>query len=259
MQFDLLSDLHVEDWPEQNQIDWQGIGTSLVAVVAGDVSRDLDLVYKNVLEISKHYRHVVYVDGNHEHDDRDGINQRREEINDMFKRYQNVTYLYRNTIILDNTAFIGCNGWYTYDFCEPFVHRNSCLEWLIEQGKDQDLLFEQYEMAMEDSHHINNCLDICNRDPQIKNIVIVTHAVPRKDLAITIPGLPHETLGVQGSSFLQDCLAKDVNNKVGAWVFGHVHAEIDAQLGSCRFVSNPRGTPHNLVKRHVYYPKRITV
>ena len=37
--FDLISDLHIETWPD---FDWTGQATSPYCVVAGDVARDRD-------------------------------------------------------------------------------------------------------------------------------------------------------------------------------------------------------------------------
>lgn len=259
MQFDLISDLHVDQWPSNQHIDWNGLGTSLIAVIAGDISRDLDLTYRTVVDISKHYRHVIYVDGNHEHNDRSGINERRIEIRDKFSKYRNITYLYRETIILDNTAFIGSNGWYSYDFCEPMVSKQECVHSLVHQkGKSQDLIFEQWEMAMEDADYIRNTVNICSTDITVKNIVLVTHTVPNRNL-LWLPESNEDIylVGEQGSSYLEGVIRADVNNKVKNWCFGHLHSPCDTVINGVRYVSNPRGIPAHRTAKHIYYPQLI--
>lgn len=254
MQFDLISDLHIENWPDQ--IDWKGLGTSLVAVIAGDVSQDLETCYQTVVEISKHYRHVVYVDGNHEHMGHGNINGRRDDIQRMFAKYRNITYLYRNTVVLDSTAFIGCNGWFSFDFCEPMMSKQECFHNFVSEGKDQAVLFEQWEMAMEDADHMANLISKLNVEPDVKEIVLVTHTVPNRVLT----WFPGETnihqLGMQGSSFLELLPSKDNKGKIKTWAFGHVHQPVDQVLDGIRYVSNPRGMPKH-GNLPIYFPKYV--
>ena len=258
MQFDLISDLHVEQWAANQQMDWSGLGTSLIAVVAGDVSRDLDLTYRTVVDISKHYRHVIYVDGNHEHDGRRGINERRVEIRDRFSKYRNITYLFRETVILDNTAFIGSNGWYSYNFCEPMMSKQECVHNLVHhKNKSQDLIFEQWEMAMEDADFIRNTVNICSTDVTVKDIVLITHTVPNRQLAWIPDNDEIYLMGEQGSTYLEDVLRADVNDKVKAWCFGHLHSSQDQLINGIRYVSNPRGIPTHKTAKHIYYPQLI--
>ena len=258
MQFDLLSDIHVEDWAENQQIEWAGLGTSLIAVVAGDVSRDLDVVYKTVLEISKHYKHVIYLDGNHEHNGFGDIDARRSEIADRFRKYRNITYLFRNPVVLDSTAFIGCNGWYSYDFCEPMVTKQDCFGYMLDHGRDQNIMLEEWQMAMEDADFLSSAIKQCNADPTIKNIVVVTHTVPNKKLAWIPPtydSIPK--MGMQGSSYLENVLAKDIEKKVKVWCFGHLHQAHDQMIDGIRYVSNPRGIPAHPGSQPIYFPKYI--
>jgi hypothetical protein len=65
LSFDLISDLHVETWPEP--FDWTGMATSVIAVVAGDVSRDRTILVQTLEHLSGCYKAVIFVDGNDEH------------------------------------------------------------------------------------------------------------------------------------------------------------------------------------------------
>ena len=62
--FDLISDLHV--LPEDD-FSWEGQATSLIAIVAGDVSKDRATTVAVLKEIASKYRQVFYLDGNTEH------------------------------------------------------------------------------------------------------------------------------------------------------------------------------------------------
>lgn len=254
MQFDLISDLHIEFW--KKNIEWKGLGTSLVAVIAGDVSQDLDLAYHTVVEISKHYRHVIYVDGNHEHQKLGGINSRRDGIQEQLEKYRNITYLYRNTVVLDSTAFVGCNGWFSYDFCEPMMSKQECIYRMEQEGHDQQVLFEQWEMAMEDADHMANVISNLNADANVKDIVLVTHTVPNRLLSFYPGDDQIHKLGVQGSSFLENIPRSNTRNKIKVWAFGHVHQQVDHTIEGIRYVCNPRGIPAH-GNQTVYYPKFI--
>jgi hypothetical protein len=39
MDFDLISDLHIDQWPADQKLSFRGLGTSLNCIVAGDVSQ----------------------------------------------------------------------------------------------------------------------------------------------------------------------------------------------------------------------------
>ena len=67
MHVDLYSDLHDNWWSKDKLLNYRGLGTSLVAVVAGDISNDWDYTYATLVEMARCYRHVIFVDGNHEH------------------------------------------------------------------------------------------------------------------------------------------------------------------------------------------------
>lgn len=257
MQFDLISDLHLEHW--QDQIEWTGMPTSLVAVITGDISQDLDMTYRTVLEISKHYKHVVFVDGNHEHGfPGKDINIRRAAISEKFGKYRNISYLFRNTVILDSVAFIGCNGWWSYDFCEPYASKQDAIDFQAAKGLDHESIMEQWNTAVEDSEFICNTVGICTNNPEIKSIVVVTHTVPNRQLSwMPEPVDLMPVMGTQGSSYLESVPMHDTNNKIKVWCFGHVHHPQDREIDGIRYVSNPRGIPGHLGSQQVYFPKFI--
>ena len=62
--FDLISDLHLETWPEFN---WEGQATSQFCIVAGDVSKNYQLLSQGLSHLSDCYKGVFYIDGNDEH------------------------------------------------------------------------------------------------------------------------------------------------------------------------------------------------
>jgi predicted phosphodiesterase len=256
MQFDLISDIHVDKWPASHQIEWEGRSTSLVAVVAGDVSSSPKQAYETVLEISKHYRHVIYTDGNHEHNEQQGIEQRRIEMAARFGKYRNVTYLHRRMTILDGVAFIGCNGWFDYEFCEPIIPRNVAIENLIVEGRDKDLIMEQWTAAVEDGEFLGNAIAELSTNASVKSIVVVTHTLPHRQLRNNRSNSIRD-LVLQGNTYMENVPNFDVNNKIKIWCYGHVHQCEDRTINDIRYISNPRGIPEHSGSQQIYYPIAI--
>lgn len=259
MQFDLFSDLHIDRWPQENQIDWEGLPSSLVAVIAGDVSSDPTVSMKTVIEISKHYKHVMFVDGNHEHGSIPGIKARNDRMNDVFSKYSNISYLYKNTMVLDDVAFVGSNGWWSYDFAFPLMDRSTCFERLIALGWDKKQMFEYFDMAQQDAATMADLVTIFNEDDSVQDIVMVTHTVPFREFRYKNAEQDVAHYGRCGSLVMQQkCLEADENDKINTWCFGHVHQSRDVDIDAIRYVSNPRGVPSDS-KRFTYYPKVITI
>jgi hypothetical protein len=253
MQFDLVSDLNIENWQPKNQVNWSGLGTSLVAVVAGNVSKSLNQSYKAVLDISKNYSHVVYVDGINEHDNQPNINVTRNILKEKFSKYRNISYLYRTPVVLDQTVFIGCNGWSSFDFCEPIMSKQLCVKTLSHCGIEQDLVFEQWEMAIEDATYLGDNISKFTKDPAIKNIVIVTNTIPIREIKDLNPNISLIDLAMRSSSYLIDVLRRDQNNKIRYWVHGNATTKTFTRYHNVCFVSNPRGNSE------YYYPELIKI
>jgi predicted phosphodiesterase len=255
--FDLISDLHIDYWPTNQQIKWPGLGTSLVAVVAGDVSRSWTDTYDYLMMLRTHYRHVVFIDGNHEHDMQPGLKFHSDILHDKLAGVGNITYLHRNSIILDNVAFIGCNGWWTYDFAQPEFSIAEAWEILQTYGFTSEHQEEIIKSAKQDAQTLVNIIKTFNADPNVKKIVVVTHTAPQYQFRYITPGSSPVHYAKSGSSFLANCLEYDTNKKIRAWCFGHCHTEADQVVDGIRYVCHPRGRPEDGTA--IYYPKLIEV
>jgi predicted phosphodiesterase len=149
MKFDLISDLHLDFWGDNENINWDGLGTSLVAVVLGDISYDISRSYKTIVDISKHYKYVIFVDGNHEHNNQCGFQEHNQQLKNELGKYQNITFLNRNAIVIDGTAFVGANGWWTFDFMEPEISREEAYFYFLNNGHYSDPLLYETNVSSE--------------------------------------------------------------------------------------------------------------
>ena len=112
--FDLISDLHV--LPEDD-FSWEGQATSLIAIVAGDVSKDRATTVAVLKEIASKYRQVFYLDGNTEHRYfLDDIPASIEDLENELNVIENLIYLNNKVVISNGIAILGTNGWWDYEF-----------------------------------------------------------------------------------------------------------------------------------------------
>ena len=258
--FDLISDLHVDTWDEQ--FSWEGKATSPYAVVAGDISRVRSELRPILKEISQHYLMTMFVDGNDEHrwtldNLGDSYKTLKQDIGDI----ENFIWLQDDSLVIDNVAFIGTNGWTSFDFAEDKSYLEN-QRWMQETYKISMLAGQQIEaMAMSDAGFLCRTVEKLQRHPDVKKIVMVSHFVPNIELVnhdIQLVKQPSR-LNTTGNSFLLRCLEEDHEKKVNTWCFGHYHSDVDTVLNGVRFVNNCRGRGGTDWSKPVYYPKRIEV
>lgn len=256
MKFDLISDLHLDQW-STNIKDWRGLGTSLTCVVAGDVSKDLRLATSFLKHLCGCYKQVIYVDGNHEnHGSYHDIPGRQQQIDDMTASIENLTYLADSACVIEGTAFIGTNGWWTFDY--------AALNNLGSKLDAMDHFCRKEKHSMRDAMHIWTAANeqasfLCDvtatlqDNDDVHEIVVVTHTVPRHDL-IFPRKYDINDHGKMGNSSMLDVLRYDINGKISTWCFGHYHGyNLDVMKDGVRYVSHMRGRPSDALTT-TYYP-----
>ena len=257
--FDLISDLHVETWPEP--FSWEGKSTSMMCVVAGDVSKDRDLVVKTLTHLGQCYKTVLYIDGNDEHRHfLDSINASYTDLQAEIKNIPNVVYLQNNVVIMNGVAFVGSNGWWTYDF-NPDIEYDQTRHWFKDHYQVDSATTSHIEaMALQDYAYLTNTIHRMQTFPDVKRIVVITHTVPSFEFIkhdTTLEGSYRQS--VFGNSFMQGILAADTENKINTWCFGHYHGTVDRQGNNIRYVNNCRGKGDTFWHANVYHPKRIVI
>lgn len=257
--FDLISDLHVETWPEP--FDWTGMATSMICVVAGDVSRDREKVVETLKHLGTCYRAVFYIDGNDEHRHSLGdLGESYKTLAEELEKIPNVVYLQDNVVIVDGVAFIGTNGWWGYDL-DPYIDYDKTREWFIERYKVDKQVADSIEaMSLQDFAYLAKSIEKLQTHNDVKSIVVVTHTAPLLQLVDHDPeisGTPR--LNCVGNSNMLRVLTGDTELKVATWCFGHYHGDVDRVFEDIRFVNNCKGRGDTPWSKSVYYPKRIEV
>jgi UDP-2,3-diacylglucosamine pyrophosphatase LpxH len=257
--FDLISDLHIETWPEP--FDWTGMATSMIAVVAGDISRDRNTVINTLQHLSECYKAVIYVDGNDEHRWRlDDLSNSYRELVEELAKIENVVYLQDNVAVIDGVGFVGTNAWWTYDFDNEESY-DSSKRWYADRYKIDLATATSIEaMALQDTQYLTKSIKKLQTHQDVKQLVIVTHTPPDVELIqhdVELEGT--HMLNCSGNSHILKSVSEDTEGKIHTWCFGHYHGDVDRELYGIRFVNNCRGRGDTPWSKSVYHPKKITV
>ena len=256
--FDLISDLHIESWPN---FDWAGQPTAPYCVVAGDVARDRDVLIETLTHLGQQYLGVFYIDGNDEHRCfLDNLNDSYQELYQQINSIPNVVFLYDNVVIINNVAILAVNGWWTFDF-DPNLDIGQCMAWYKDYLKcSTSCATDTMNYAFNDLAYLANNVHRLQTHLEVQKIVLVSHTVPSSQLTSHDIDLRNTwRYNCLGNSHLNKVLDSDTENKIHTWCFGHYHKSVDQQINGIRYVNNCRGRGDTPWGVNPYYPKRIEI
>ena len=259
--FDLISDLHIETWPQE--LNWSGKATSPFCVVAGDVGRDRYQVTKVLRHLGRCYQAVFYIDGNDEHLDRwDDWGASYQDLAQRINRIPNVTYLQNNVVVINGVAILGTNGWWGFDFGES-IDPTQTAQWYQDkhQGKvNSNILRDIRHQCNNDAIYMAHSVQKLQTHGDVRHIVMITHTVPLPELIAHDIGLDGTyRFNCMGNTGMSACLDSDIQHKIHTWCFGHYHMPIDQMRSGVRFVNNCRGRGDSPYKQWAYQPQRIEI
>jgi UDP-2,3-diacylglucosamine pyrophosphatase LpxH len=256
--FDLISDLHVDTWPN---FDWTHQATSPFCVVAGDVSSDLVETRRVLEHLGTCYQAVFYIDGNTEHyHSLNDLGQSYQQLSQAVEGIKNVVYMQDNVVIVHGVAIVATNGWWSYDL-DSSLDLEQSIAWHRERMQiTPQAAYSVSSIAYSDAAYIMNSVRKLQTHQDVRAIVVVTHTVPRSDIIdhdIELVGTWR--YNVMGNAHMELALHEDTEHKIQAWCFGHYHRSVDRDIQNIRYVSNCRGRGDTAWSQAAYYPKRITV
>jgi UDP-2,3-diacylglucosamine pyrophosphatase LpxH len=257
--FDLISDLHIETWPN---FDWTDQPTSPYCLVLGDVARDREILRETLKHLGQCYKGgVFYIDGNDEH---------RHSIEDLGSSYmflnrtlegiENVVYLQDNVVIINGVAILATNGWWGFDF-DPALDYTQSQQWYCDRMEIIDSAADAITgISFNDTAYMLNSVSKLQYHKDVRAIVCATHTVPAPWIVNhDIDLVDTWRFNVMGNQHMQNVLGEDTENKIKAWCFGHYHKSVDRDHNGVRYVNNCRGRGDTDWCQSVYYPKRITI
>lgn len=225
--FDIISDLNLK--PNQS-FNWENKATSLYCIVAGNVSTDLRTLVQVLAHLSRIYQGVFYVPGILEYETCDDIITRTSEITAICGSIRGVCLLHQHVITIDGVAIVGVNGWSNIGNIGEVADMTKTLA------------------RFEDLKYLNVTIEKLQRHLDVKEIIIVTSAVPHDKLYYgEEPDIVYDQIP------LTDMLTGDTEHKVKYWVFGTYTKLVDAEFDEIKYLNNP------YLPKTPYWAKRLTV
>ncbi|EWY36186.1 hypothetical protein N825_29465 [Skermanella stibiiresistens SB22] len=234
MKFALVSDLHVDRYPDNQPLDWlvvrtwSGTGT---LVIVGNVSDCLQRTMREILMARRAFDTVIFVEGPCEYDGGHLIAETVEQLRSFAERHDGIHYLGTGPgIVIDQTLVCG-------------IATRSHLDMRVVDGGQG-----------RDDRSVDHVVLLAQRvrdaaaDPHIREVMIVTHMAPHAD-AIAFTDDPLRDLEREAACtaaltpIWSDCLD---GGKLTTWCFGHSRLYQDFTDEGVRFISNPRGYRGNL-------------
>lgn len=222
--FDIISDLKLEP---SEQFNWEDKVTSLYCIVAGNVTYDMRTLHKVLSHLGKCYQGVFYVPGPLEYFSGNDAEKRTTEIQQLASRIPNIAVLHQHVVILDGIAILGCNGW-----------------------DDDNPNFEHllHSLRLDDISYLNRSIDKMQKHLDVKKMIVVSNAVPKKELYFGL--VPPKA---ENKMYLDFALGSDTEHKVTHWVFGTHEKIVDTSINGIRYINN------SSCRKSPYWAKRITV
>lgn len=203
-----------------------------VLILAGDicsVPEKTNLVFQY---LSRRFKHIIYVPGNHEYY-KSSISEQNEKFKSLVSNFDNIIMPTDNQVgvsVIDGVRFIYSTLW-TDPFAEGF-NPEEIEFYLADFRAIRD--FSLDDMA---EIHFNNKRDLFaeSAKPFDGKTVIVTHHMPSFSLC-------HPRFGnTLNHGFASNCEHILHSGNVDLWCFGHTHDFISTSIGKTQVRCNPTG------------------
>lgn len=270
IKIDIVSDLHIDHWSLKYNKKYP-FGTrkeypfhfnpnlnSSLLVIAGDICDDIKESVNFLHYASHFYDKVLFVDGNHEHTHKYPELYSTLNISNLIDN-KKVVYLSQEPYIVNDTVFIGSSGWWNYnnnDADTIFKCTGYFNSWIPHFGKEENVEFIQNVLirAKKEYDYLNTKIEQYENDTSIKNIVVVTHTIPKPELSSHYKFKCNSTATQYNSDFQHFNKYK----KISHWIYGHSHTNNDFYENNIRYINNARGRPDDY-DRESYKVKTIDI
>ena len=216
MKIQYMNDLHLEfsdnsRWMKHYELPVTGD----ILVLAGDI-----FYLKNKVAplsnfwkwASANYRQVLIVPGNHEYYNYCDVMDKGLQWNWMFKK--NVGYYQDKVVRIDDTDFIMSTLWSQISPSD---------EYFVWKGMNdfRQIMYNSKLLQTEEFNKMHSfCLDF------IKQSLVVA---------------PHHKGSVLNSAFATELSRLIADSRIDAWIYGHSHTNIDAEINGTKVVCNQMG------------------
>ena len=250
MKINFISDVHLEFG------ELKGLPGGDVLILAGDILVAKDLywnlspgdqhAHQRNIRVSEYnrfadeefrkYQHVIAIAGNHEY--YNGIIQKCEETLAKFYSDHGARYLQAQFVDIEDIRFVGATLWTNFnnrdwhDMQAAKMGMNDfyCIKHLVDSGKNQVVRFIPEDAANIFDSHWAAIQALLGGDK--RNVVITHHLPTRQSLAYS---------NALDPAFATELGYKMMDLNIHTWIHGHVHHNVDINVGGVRVRCNPRG------------------
>jgi len=243
--FDIVSDLHIDYYENISvkDITFKLFNEKTIQhknlIIAGDISEDFTLLKRFLIEVSKLYKNVIFVFGNHDFfitnkDKKIGILLSLEKIPKLKEETpKNVHVLDGDIVEIDGKKIGGCSAWYDGSYLFKYLNsyntkKYSYIEMLWTKYIDfkKTIGFESFnEYWFEQKEKLKYMSD--------KVDIMVTHFNPsnNKEHSEKTYRYSEENtfFNFNGEPFIKD--------NIQWWVFGHTHFNIEFKIYKTKFIN----------------------
>ena len=242
MKIQLLSDIHLEYYEKYPGIEFFIEPLTAILILAGDICY---YNHKHFIpffeEVSSKFEYVVFVPGNHEYYMKsiidltfDSFKQVDSIMKERLKRFKNVYFLQKDTLVINNIRIIGTTLWY-----ENF--EKDKLNYIAPTQNDKFILYNNH--LMPDPVTIDNInkeqyrwLEHELKSNKSYHTIVITHYLPSK-LCIA------NKYKNSSDNFLFVTNCESLFKYTNYWFYGHTHIGKKMIVGQTSVISNPYGLP----------------
>lgn len=258
MKYQIVSDLHLEFY-DTADIQYEEFISKTDAeclILAGDICTCSPQLDKFLEHVSKEYKYIVYIPGNHEYYGGD-IHATKILLKDMCSKYPNV-HLLDNGVFIPNeeTVILGTTLWSYIPEEHKHIVKNGMSDFyrignMTEHRgfniDDMNCLYldnnkKWLEEMLESYGDGNNSDEETNK---YKTIIVVTHHLPTFEL------IHPKYLGSQLNYAFANSGLESLIGQASVWVAGHSHSSAMKEINGCLCVTNPRGYKHEINPEYV--------
>lgn len=249
MKIQFASDLHFEmaantAWLQSHPLEVAGD----ILVLAGDTAYLEEGIPNWFLDwVSDSYQQVLLIPGNHEYYHYGDIAKRGDSWQWMLR--ENVGYYYNKVVNIDNVDIILSTMWSHIPEIDMFQ---------VQRGlNDFYQVLCNGELLTPDDFNVEH--ERCKQfivtnvsESKAEHIVVVTHHVPTLQCVA-----PQHQGSALSSAFAVEMGNMIADSQIDYWIYGHSHANIDAEIGTTIIVSNQLGYIAHGEQRNGFDNKRI--
>ena len=149
----------------------------------------------------------------------------------MFKK--NVGYYQNQVVRIDETDFIMSTLWSRISPSDEYFVRKGMNDF-------RQIIYNGKLLQTEEFNQMHTfCLNFIKRsliESTAEHIVVVTHHLPTLEVVA-----PHHKGSVLNSAFATELGQLIADNRIDAWIYGHSHTNIDAEINGTKVVCNQMG------------------